>query len=206
MEKMKMKMIRTTITILAILSLSFYFTSCNPIEDETQSASMLIVSNITGYDVEGNETNFLQSDVIKVDKDTGNTYVTPDIAKATLTAQLLQPDASLGASHYNSIQVTRYVVSYIRADGKSTEGLDVPYSFEGSLSTLVEVGQSVEVNFIIVRAAAKLEPPLVNLQEGRAEGTLNVTAKIDFYGHDMANRKVKATGYLTIVFANYIDQ
>jgi hypothetical protein len=70
----------------------------------------------------------------------------------------------------------------------------------------VEVGQSVEISFIVVRAAAKLEPPLLNLAEGRAEGTLNVTAKIDFYGHDLANRKVKATGYLTIVFANYIDQ
>jgi len=203
---MKMKMIRPIITILAILSLSFYFTSCNPIEDETQSATMLIVNNITGYDIEGNEANFLQSDVLKVDETTGNTYVTADKAKATLSAQLLQPNAPLGASQYNSILVTRYVVSYIRTDGKSTEGVDVPYSFEGSLSTLVEVGQSVEISFIVVRAAAKLEPPLLNLAEGRAEGTLNVTAKIDFYGHDLANRKVKATGYLTIVFANYIDQ
>lgn len=203
---MKMKMIRTTITILAILSISFYFTSCNPIEDESQSATLLIVNNITGYDIEGNEANFLQSDVVKVDSTTGNTYVTADAAKASLTAQLLQPDAPLGASTFNSIQITRYVVSYFRADGKNTEGVDVPYSFEGSLSTLVEVGQTVDISFIIVRAAAKLEPPLINLAEGRAEGTLNVKAKVEFYGHDLTNRNVKATGYLTIVFANYIDQ
>jgi len=202
----KMKMTRTTITILAILSICLYFTSCNPIEDESRSATLLIINNLTGYDIEGNESNFLQSDVLKVDSTTGNAYVTADSAKASLTAQLLEPDAPLGSSLYNSIQVTRYVVSYIRTDGKNTEGVDVPYSFEGSLSTLIEVGQTVDISFIIVRAAAKLEPPLINLAEGRAEGTISVTAKVEFYGHDLANRNVKATGYLTIVFANYIDQ
>jgi hypothetical protein len=52
---------------------------------------------------------------------------------------------------------------------------------------------------------AKLEPPLIALADGRAEGVLTCVAKIDFYGHDMINNKVKATGYLTIYFANYVD-
>ena len=33
-----------------------------------------------------------------------------------------------------------------------------------------------------------------------------MTATVDFYGHDLLNNKVTATGYLTIFFANYADQ
>jgi hypothetical protein len=57
---------------------------------------------------------------------------------------------------------------------------------------------------VIVRAVSKLEPPLINLASGRGEGELKATARIDFYGHDMLGNNVKATGYLTIFFANYI--
>ena len=61
------------------------------------------------------------------------------------------------------------------------------------------------IAFIIVREVAKLEPPLINLVEGTEEGVLQVTAKVDFYGQDMTNNVVKATGYLNIFFANYTD-
>ena len=32
-----------------------------------------------------------------------------------------------------------------------------------------------------------------------------MTAVVDFFGHDLAGRMVKATGYLTVYFANYAD-
>lgn len=201
-----MKKSNSIISILAILLITLILSSCNPIEDESQSSSMLVLLNLTGYDLEGNEANFLQSDVVKLDEETGSTYVTADTATATLTAKLLQPESPLGPSQYNSIMLTRYIVSYFRTDGKNSEGVDIPYSFEGSLSTLIEIDQSVDISFIIVREVAKLEPPLINLADGRAEGTINVTAKVEFYGHDLTNKTVKATGYLTIVFANYIDE
>lgn len=200
-----MKKTKNALKITAILMGLFLLFSCNPIEDESQSDSILIVVGMTGTDVEDNEVNFLQSDVVKVDTDTGAQYVTGDAAKVTFTAKLMDPSVT-EASVYNSIQVTRYTVQYIRSDGKNTEGVDVPYSFEGSLSAHVEVDATVETSFIIVREVAKLEPPLVDLVEGRGEGVLQVTAKVDFYGHDMTNKKVKATGYLTIFFANYIDK
>ena len=179
--------------------------SCNPIEDETKSDSLLIVEKITATDLEGNEVNFLNSDVIKVNEDTGETYVTADAAKATLRATLLDPAPLLGASIYNDILVTRYVVTYTRSDGKNTPGVDVPYPIDGSLSALVRIGQTTDVSIIVVRETAKLEPPLRNLAIGRADGVITATAKIDFYGEDMTKHKVKATGYLTIEFANYID-
>jgi hypothetical protein len=188
-------------TILALILLL----SCNPIEDETKSDSLLIVEKITATDLEGNEVNFLNSDVIKVNEDTGETYVTADAAKATLRATLLDPAPLMGASTYNDILVTRYVVTYTRSDGKNTPGVDVPYPIEGSLSALVRIDQTTDVSIIVVRETAKLEPPLRNLAIGRGDGVITATAKIDFYGEDMTKHKVKATGYLTIEFANYID-
>jgi hypothetical protein len=98
------------------------------------------------------------------------------------------------------------VVTYSRSDGKSAEGIDVPYTFEGSLTTQVAIGSSTNATFIIVREVAKNEPPLIDLVFGTEEGVLQTTARIDFYGHDQANRTIQATGYLTVFFANYANE
>lgn len=195
-----MKKGKKVFSISVILPVLLLLVSCNPIEDETKSSSMLIVEKIQGQDYEGNTVDFLQSDVIK------KNAVYADAATATLRAATLDPDPILGTSQYNDIILTKYTVSYSRTDGKNTAGVDVPLPFEGSLSALIKVGSSTTVSFVVVREVAKLEPPLIALAEGRAEGVLQVTARIDFYGHDLANRNVKATGYLVIYFANYVDE
>ena len=183
-----------------LLAFSVVLISCNPFENETLSNSMLVVMSMTGKDIDGNWTNFLQSDVL-----TSTNSVTADLAKVTFKAQMLSPDPISGSSQYNNVMVTRYVVSYFRSDGKNTEGVDIPYSFEGYLSALIEIDNTEELAFVLVREVAKLELPLINLHEGRAEGVLQLKARVDFYGHDMANKAVKTTGYLSIYFANYAD-
>ena len=200
-----MKKAKNTLKITVILLGLFFLFSCNPIEDESKSDTMLVVISVTGLDLEKNEVNYLQSDVISYSADSQQYYVTADAAKVTLTAKLVNPSET-EVSHYNSIQVTRYTVQYIRSDGKTVEGVEVPYSFEGAISANIEIDASVEASFIVVREVAKQESPLVDLIEARDEGVLEVVAKIDFYGHDMTNNKVKATGYLTIFFANFIDE
>lgn len=192
--------------ILAIVPTLFFLFSCNPIEDDTKSDSVLLVVNILGTDIEDNEVNFLQSDVVTFDSQTGEPVVSDDSAKVTFTAQTLDPEPLLGSSYHNDIFVTRYVVSYYRTDGNNQEGVGVPYSFEGSMTTRVAVDSQTDVVFIIVRAVSKLEPPLINMREGRGEGVLQTTARIDFYGHDTLGNKVKATGYLSVYFANYVDK
>lgn len=173
---------------------------CNPVEDDSDSGSLLILVSLTGTDAQGQEANYLQSDVIG-----SSGIVTADEAKAVFKVQLLEPNSIMGPSHFNNVVLNKYTVSYMRSDGRNQQGVDVPYSFEGALSTTIEINTTVNVLFIIVREVAKLEPPLINLHEGRGEGVLQVTAKVEFYGHDIANRKVKAVGYLTIFFANYSD-
>jgi len=179
--------------------------SCNPHENKTESSSLLIVQNLTGVNSEGQEVSYLESDVVRLD-DMGNPFVTADPAIVTFSAKLLDPNSSMGPSQYNDVIVDRYVVRYTRVEGKNQEGVDVPYAFEGSLSTMVQVNSVTEISFPIVRASAKLEPPLVTLAGTTAEGVLQVTARVDFYGHDMMNKKVTATAYLAIFFANWADQ
>lgn len=200
-----MSKIKTTLTIMVIVPAMLLLISCNPIENDTKSASLLIVEDLTGYDMEDQVVNFLESDVLRVDPTTQIGTIHADAASVTLSAQLLDPASINGPSIYNDITITRYIVSYFRSDGKNVEGVDVPYSFEGHLSTLIPIGSTTSLSFTIVRAVAKDEPPLVDLQVGRAEGVLTVTAKVDFYGHDQTNRNVTATGYLTIHFANYAN-
>lgn len=186
---------------LALLAASIFLPACNPLEDESRSNSILFVENVTGKDMSGTDAGFLQSDVLKTD----NTIVA-DTAKATLSARLMDPAPILGTSQYSDIMVTRYVVSFSRTDGRNRPGADVPFPFEGSLSALVRVDSTTSVDFVIVREAAKLEAPLINLRDSAYGDILNMTAKIEFYGHDLADKAVKATGYLTVYFANYADK
>ncbi|MCX6563731.1 MAG: hypothetical protein NTU60_09020 [Candidatus Aminicenantes bacterium] len=195
--------LKRTIGAAVLLAASFLLISCNSVENESQSASLLIVEGLTGLDMQGTEGFFLQSDVLIEDPATGASSVRADSAKATFRATTLEPDPLLGTSQYNDIQITRYVVTYIRADGRNREGVDVPYSFEGSLSALIRIGISTSVSFVIVREVAKQEPPLFNLRAALPGDILNVTAKVDFYGHDLANKAVRATGMLPVFFANY---
>jgi hypothetical protein len=201
-----MRKMKNWLKILVIVPATFLLFSCNSIENDSRSDSVLLVVKITGTDVEDNAVDFLQSDVAVVNPDTNTSTVAADAAEVSFSAQPVDPVPLLGTSYFNDILVTKYVVSYTRSDGKNQEGIDVPYSFDGAMSARVQIDTQTNVNFIIVRAVAKLEPPLINLASGRGEGELKVTAKIDFYGQDTVGKTVKATGYLTIFFANYITQ
>jgi hypothetical protein len=195
-----MNSIKKAFRIALVLTAFLALYSCNPIEDDSRSASILRVENILGRDAQGATGNFLQSDVVE---STGT--IRSDSATATLRAETLDPNPMLGESQFNDIVVTRYLVSYSRSDGRNTPGVDVPYPFEGSLSTVVRVGTTAAISFVIVREVAKIEQPLLRLVDVGAEQVLSCTAKVEFYGQDMANRTVRATGYLTIYFANYAD-
>lgn len=201
-----MRKMKNWLKILVFVPTLFMLFSCNPIEDDSKSDSVLLVVNILGTDIEDNEVNFLQSDVVTIDTQSGEATVSEDAVTATLAAQTLDPNPLLGTSYNNDIYVTRYVVSFSRTDGNNQEGVGVPYSFEGALTARVAVESQTDVSFILVRAVSKLEPPLINLREGRGDGVLKTTAKIDFYGNDTLGNKVKATGYLSVYFANYVDR
>jgi len=190
--------------VLILTALALVIAACNPLENKTESMSLLLVESVTGFDMAGKEAGYIQSDVLYVDPETGAQSIIADVAKANLTARTLDPSPIMGTSSFADIQLSRYTVTFYRIDGKSMPGVDVPFPFEGQISTLIKIGTSTQVALIIVREAAKQEPPLLNILQAssRAE-VFTVTAQIDFYGHDLTGKAVKATGYIPITFANY---
>jgi len=200
-----MEKIKKLFLWLVLIPVAFTLFSCNPLENKTASNTMLLMEILTGLDMEGNTVSYLESDVLRIDPDSGAQTIVADPAIAILKAKLLDPLPINPPSDYNNILLTRYTVNYFRSDGKNTEGVDIPYSFEGYLSTRLVVDVSTEIAFVIVRAVAKGEPPLLSLRDGRGEGVLTITARVDFYGHDMRDNTVIVTGYLTIYFANYAE-
>jgi len=192
--------------VLAFAVLALASAACNSLENETDSMSTLQILNLKGLDSTGTAADYIDSDVLYEDPDTGAASIIADVATVTLTASMLDPDPILGVSPYADVELTGYTVTYTRSDGKNTPGVDVPYPIDGSLTGLVEIGAQSSFNFVIVRETAKNESPLVDLLQTttRAEG-LTVTAQVDLFGHDLSGADVKATGYISITFANYAN-
>ncbi|MDI6845351.1 MAG: hypothetical protein QME28_04355 [Candidatus Saccharicenans sp.] len=193
-----MKKITSSLKIIAIITLGLMFFSCNPVENDSKSASLLIIENIVGKDNQGNDSTVVYSDVLR------NGIAYSDFVTITLRAATKDPNPVMGVSQYSDIMVTNYTVTYTRSDGATGEGTDVPYHFEGYLSTLVRVGSSVSIPLMIVRDIAKTQPPLSGL--AGTNNILECKATIELIGHDLRNRKVTQKGEITVRFADFQDE
>ena len=80
-----------------------------------------------------------------------------DLGQVTLTLAM-KDDADRSPTTNNFITITRYRVRYIRADGRNTPGVDVPYGFDGAFTATVS--GPTTVGFELVRHIAKQEAPL----------------------------------------------
>ncbi len=190
--------------VLAVTVLAFALAGCNALENVTDSMSRLVVVSLMGLNVEGSAADYIQSDVLFEDPSTGATSIIADIATAVMTAQMLDPDPITGISPYADIQLEKYQVTFTRADGRNTPGVDVPYPFEGDLTALIRVGAQTGVSFVIVRESAKMEPPLLDiLQDSTRAENFTAIATVNFFGHDLSGKAVKATAAISITFANY---
>lgn len=106
-----------------------------------------------------------------------------------------------------AVFIERYEINYYRSDGRGLEGVDVPYSVSGNLTTVVDVSDTGNevVSVEAVRLQAKLEPPLLNLRGGGQATVLSCMARITLHGHTTADEAVTSTGYLQLDFADYAD-
>ena len=115
---MKMKNILLILAIVVFL----VFPSCNKLENETTSGSVLLINSITGNDLDGtagSTTIFI--DVVQVNDD-GSMTIYNDNGVADLTAVLLDPFIVQGDStYYQNIVVDQIDIEYTRADGLSSE-------------------------------------------------------------------------------------
>jgi len=113
-------------------------------------------------------------------------------------------ESAAAPSANNLITITRYRVTFIRADGRNTPGVDVPYPFDGAI-THVATGTATTAGFTLVRAAAKAEAPLLALVGGGGARFLSTIAEVTFYGYDAAGNAVSVSGRLSVNFADWGD-
>jgi hypothetical protein len=211
--KMSLTGIVRTVPVAALLVLSV---SCGDVARTGRSPVMLVIDVLEAASGAQPDAfhNVLFSDVeTLVDQQiNGQTVriatIYSDMGRATLRLTLKNPGSAtspLGASALNEVTITRYRVSFRRADGRSTPGVDIPHTFDGAITFTIPATGSASASFAIVRHQAKLEPPLSTLQQGGGAGMLSTIAEVEFYGRDQAGNDIVGTGLISVNFGDFGD-
>jgi hypothetical protein len=179
--------------------------SCGTLTREGNAPSYLILTNLQASRGGANAGTFgsvLFSDVRTVVDGVSSTFA--DLGQASFQLALKDPGPSGSPNSpttNNAITLTQYHVQYMRSDGRNVQGVDVPWAFDGGLTTTI--ASTGSVSFTLVRNQAKDEAPLQALLFNNIP--LTVTAQVTFYGHDQTGREVSVSGNIEITFADYGD-
>jgi hypothetical protein len=155
----------------------------------------------------GEWSNTLSSDVITYVKRTINGVevrvptIFGDAGRVTVSLSL--KNTTTEPTTANNVTFTRYRVTYRRADGRNTPGVDVPASFDSAVTFSVQPETTAQASFDLVRNVAKSEAPLVGLTVN--QDLITVIAEVTFYGQDHAGHDVAASGNIGITFGNFGD-
>jgi hypothetical protein len=194
---MKMK-----ILLLSIAAL--FLASCNTIENESTSASMLQIASVTGNDLDGTPgSTTIFSDVL-----TNNSLIN-DNGVAEINALPIDPLIdSKSITPYMDVLVDQIDVAFKRTDGRNVEGVDVAYHFNQPMSMLVTINGSASIPFILIRHVAKQEPPLLALREWTSQGKiLQLVATVTIHGKDLGGHRVApVTSNVSVWCSNFADQ
>jgi hypothetical protein len=190
-----------TALILAAAGLT---SGCGDQTRQGQSSSYLVLSQLEGASGAKPDTfgTFLLSDVATVVNNSNTIF--NDVGQAAFQLALKDPGSSTSPnspSPNNFITLTQYHVEYVRSDGHNVPGVDVPFAFDGGVTTTIT--NTGTVSFTLVRNQAKLEAPLKALSLNGL--VITTIAKVTFYGHDQTGREVSVTGNIEVSFANFAD-
>ncbi len=188
-----------------IVALAIAATSCGSAVRDGSGTSFLIIGELRASSgATPNEFgNTLRSDVLTIVDDVPTIF--NDSGAVTFGLGLKDPGSTNSPnspSQNQFITVDRYRVRYVRADGRNTPGVDVPYGFDGSFTVTVDSDGGTG-SFQLVRHIAKEEAPLRALANGAV--IISTIAEITFYGRDLTGREVTATGRISIDFGNFGD-
>lgn len=207
-----MRSIHRTLGIVALVAAT---TSCGDVVRTGRSPVYLVIDSLLG--IQGKTTAGTPAATLTSDVITNITSPLPcsptapcptvfgDSGQATVHIAL--KDTGSGATapspvQVNAITIDRVHVDYVRADGRNTPGVDVPYSFDGAITATI-TGSSTTFGFPLVRVVAKEESPLVQLRNSST--ILTVLATVTFYGHDQAGNAASVAGKIQIDFGNFGD-
>ena len=205
--------LRYTLGSLAITASLLASASCADMARTGSGPAYLIMENVAASRAGGTTfTSNLLSDVqTLVDVTVGGVTVKRptifnDLGRATIRAELKNTITPTTPTALSSITVNRYRVRFRRTDGRNTEGVDVPYGFDGGTTATIPVGSAVQVSFDLVRHQAKLERPLIALAGGGGLIFISAIAEVTFYGHDQAGNEVSITGSIDVQFGDFGDE
>jgi hypothetical protein len=195
----------TQIARIVMLALAAASASCGSAVRQGTGTSFLIINQLEfarGSEPDTFTANLL-SDVVTVIDD--NPTFFNDVGRVSFVLGLKDPGpaGSPNAPTQNQfITIDRYHVRFFRADGRNTQGVDVPYEFDGAFTVTVGSNEA-QAGFTIVRNIAKREAPLQAL---RSNGViLSTFAEVTFYGRDQTGHEVVASARTSIDFGNFAD-
>ena len=184
---------------LGLVALAVASASCGSVREGT-GTSFLIIEGMA-FAPGNDRTQFeatLHSDV----NTPGGNF--DDLGRATFRLGLKDPGPSTAPNtptQNQFITIDRYHVRFFRADGRNTQGVDVPYEFDGAFTATVR-SNSVQSSFVVVRHDAKREAPLAILGSNRL--ILTIIAEITFYGRDQTGHETQAVARASIDFGNFV--
>jgi hypothetical protein len=178
--------------------------SCSKTVREGRSPGYLVIDRLQaspgGSSAQFDDT--LESDVATkgaIFEDLGQVQVHVAMKDAGTLTNPTEPSAN------NLITIDRYHVNYVRSDGRNTQGVDVPYAFDGAMTGTVGK-ETMALNFVMVRAQAKAEAPLMALRNMGGALIISTFAEVTFYGRDQVGNQVTATGRMSVNFADWADE
>jgi len=205
---------RVSRTGCAALALAFLAPGCSNLLTQSATSSFVIIDSLqasTGREPD-KIAGVLNSDVLTyVKKDVNGSSVTV----ATIFADNLIANFILGMKDPGSVEsptkptainyitITRYHVKFVRSDGRNTEGVDVPYAFDGGVTVTV-TPDGAKATMTLVREQSKTEAPLKGLIGSFGPG-LSTIAEVTFYGKDGTGRDVQVVGKISVNFADWGD-
>jgi len=150
--------------------------SCGDVVRQGSSPVFLVIDSLTGTRGgvgAGTPGTTLISDVITnriapapCSTDAPCPTIFGDTGSVTLRAPLKDIGATAGLTptSNNEVTINRVHVDYIRADGRNTPGVDVPFGFDSAVTGTVPAGGNLTLGFELVRNVAKEEAPLAQLR------------------------------------------
>ena len=184
-----------TRSVFGVLFCALVATGCG--NTDGRSPTQLVLNSITGSDDNGGGGTTLISDP-RI-----NGSIVADQAIATFSL-IMRDQANPQPSDLTQVTITRYRVTYRRADGHSVPGVDVPYPFDSGFTVTVAAGGTARALFDIVRVTAKDEAPLRALAVNG--DVIHAFADVTFYGKDLSGNDVSVSGTVGITFANFADK
>ena len=184
--------------------------SCGDVIRSGRSPVLLVIDSLAGASGGGHAvgqfSSTLQSDVIVFV--TSPAPCTPERQCPTVFSdsgqvvlRLVPKDISVAPTANNAVTITRYHISFRRADGRNIPGVDVPYGYDGAVTATVS--DTATIGFELIRHVTKEEPPLAELAFNPS--IIHTIAVITFYGSDLVGNAVTATGNMSIEFGNFGD-